>query len=203
MRTLRAAALVAAACLPSRAAAHAFQTGADAYAQFLEATGVALTAPGIILPLLALAVLTGLWKGRESLPQIWPLFFAGQAAGLLAGPWMPPAVTTLALAFAFATAALGALLPSPPRLAMLALGIGAGFLTAAVSFEGHGLFELPPAIHVGLIFGANIALATAAGLTAFTLELVDRPWASIGWRVLASWIGAVSLITVAFELRPV
>jgi hypothetical protein len=39
--------------------------------------------------------------------------------------------------------------------------------------EGHGLFELPVFTHLGLLFGANLAVALAAGVSRLILTRVE------------------------------
>lgn len=190
-----------AALRPDRGAAHAFQSGAGVYDQFVEGVGVALSAPAVILCLLPLGLLAGLWR-RDGMPVIWPWFLAGQAVGLFAAAVVPPSIAAAALGVGVATAVLAALRPDPPAPAPQVLAAITGLLATAVSFEGHGLFELPLGIHAGLLLGANLAVAAAAGLAAATLDRWPRHWLRIGWRVAASWLAAIALMVLAFELRP-
>ena len=44
-------------------------------------------------------------------------------------------------------------------------------------------------------------LAAASGASALAMERVPAPWMRIGWRVVASWIGAILLLFLAFALR--
>ena len=73
----------AAGLVAGQARAHAFQGGADGYAQFVEGAGVILTYPGILLPILALGVAVSLWD-TEGLPRVWPHALAGQVLGIFA-----------------------------------------------------------------------------------------------------------------------
>jgi hypothetical protein len=78
--------------------------------------------------------------------------------------------------------------------------VGMGALAMMTAFEGHGLFELPVFTHLGLLFGANLATALAAGVSNLMPRRVEAGWMRIGWRVAASWIGAILMLTLAFEM---
>lgn len=181
------------------ASAHAFDAGADAYGQFVEGAAVVLTFPSILLPLLALGLLLSLWD-ENGLPRVWPVFLFGQGVGVLLAAVSGPGVGLFVLGLGIVTATLAALLPRIPKvLAILLAGLG-GVGALAASLEGHGLFELPVFTHLGLLFGANLATALAAGLCRLALQRIDAHWMRIGWRVAASWIGAILLLTLAFDL---
>ncbi|MDF0602968.1 hypothetical protein P1J78_19670 [Psychromarinibacter sp. C21-152] len=200
-RAAAAGVLLTLALRPDPGAAHAFQEGGGVYDRFVEGVSVALSAPSVILCLLPMGVLIGLWR-RDGLPAVWPWFLGGQAAGLFAAAAVPPTVALASLGAGAVTGALAALRPDPPAPAPHVLAALTGLLSAAASFQGHGLFALSPGIHAGLLLGANLALAAAAGLAAATLQRWPRPWLTIGWRIAASWLAAVALLVLAFELRP-
>ena len=186
---------------PATSSAHAFRTGTDAYEQFVEGAYVALSAPTIILPLVALGALVGLWRPDDGMPRIWPAFLAAQAVGLFSAPALPPGVAVAALAAGASAGAFGALLAHPPRALVLTLAALIGALTTAVGFQGHGLLELTIPIQLGLLSGANLGVSFTAGIAAFTLSRIDKYWLGIGWRVFASWTAAIMAIVLAFELR--
>jgi hypothetical protein len=56
----------------------------------------------------------------------------------------------------------------------------AGVCAMLTAFEGHGLFELPVFTHLGLLFGANLATALAAGIVRLALTRVEAGWMRIG-----------------------
>ena len=186
---------------PATSSAHAFRTGTDAYEQFVEGAYVALSAPTIILPLVALGALVGLWRPADGMPRVWPVFLAAQAVGLFSAPSLPPGVAVAALAAGASAGAFGALLAHPPRALVLTLAVLIGALTTAVGFQGHGLLELAIPVQLGLLSGANLGVSFTAGIAAFTLSRADKYWLGIGWRVFASWIAAIMAIVLAFELR--
>ena len=186
---------------PATACAHAFRTGTDAYEQFVEGAYVALFAPPIILPLVALGVLVGLWRPSDGMPRVWPTFLAAQAIGLFAAPALPPGIAVAALAVGASVGAVAALLSHPPHALVLSLAALVGALTSGVGFQGHALLELAIPVQLGLLSGANLGVSFPAGVAAFSLSRIDKPWLGIGWRILASWTAAIMSITLAFELR--
>lgn len=179
--------------------AHAFDAGADAYGQFVEGAAVILIYPGILLPLLALGLLLSLWR-EDGLPTVWPVFLAAQVAGVFAASLAGPVVALVFMGLGIVTAALAALWPAVPKALALGLAALAGVFAMMTAFEGHGLFELPVFTHLGLFFGANLATALAAGVSNLALVRIEAGWMRIGWRVVASWIGAILMLTLAFEV---
>lgn len=194
----RAAALAAAA-LPAPAFAHSFEAGAGLYDQFVEGTAVPLSDPALLLCLLPLGLLAGLWRA-DGMVAIWPALLTGQVAGVLLAPFVAPWIATVAVALGAASAVLAALKPGLPRAVPTALALATGLVASMLSFEGHGLGELPVMIHAGLLFGAVLAVAIPAGLVSATTERWPADWLRIGWRVVSSWSGAVALMFLAFQL---
>lgn len=186
--------------LAGRAEAHAFEGGADGYAQFVEGAAVILVYPGIVLPILAMGVAISLWE-TGGLPRVWPHALAGQVAGLFVAPvvgaWIAPSVMALGVV----VATLAALWPSSHRVVVAGLSALTGLGAVSAALQGHGLFELPLMIHLGILFGANLVLAAAAGAASLAMERIGAPWMRIGWRVVASWTGAILLLFLAFALR--
>ena len=188
------------AVAPSSAAAHSFESGADLYAQFVEGAGVVVTYPAVFLPLLALGLLLSLWHA-DGMVRAWPFFLAGQIAGIplatLAGEWILPVM----MGAGVITAILAALLPQPGRAIALPTAAILGALTLMIGLEGHGFFELPILIHLGLLFGANATVALAAGIARLAMDRVQADWMRISLRVAASWIAAMLMLILAFTLR--
>lgn len=189
---------LAALAWTGRAEAHAFDTGADQYAQFIEGVGVILASPETLLPLCALGILISLWQ-PEGLLRIWPVFLIGQLAGIpiaaAVGPWIIPAVQGAGLIIAVSAA----LLQQHMRLIVTLTGVVLGILVMSASLEGHGFLELPVAIHLGIFFGINLAVACVAGLVRFALEQVPAYWMRILWRIAASWVAAILVLLFAFN----
>jgi len=191
---------VAAGLTATRADAHAFEAGADYYEQFVEGAGVVLTYPELLLPVLALGVLLTLWD-MDGLPKVWPVYIAGLIGGIFLGAVVGVAIATVLLTVGVVIAALAAVLQRHTQAEAFGLAGLTGLLVMAGSLEGHGLFELGLFIHLGLFFGANVALAVPAGLTRLAFMQSDAAWIRIGARVAASWIGAVLVLILAFTLR--
>ena len=185
------------ALLPDLAAAHAFSSGADQYAQFVEGTGVPLGAPAILLVALPLGVLIGL-AGRDGMPLAWPGLLAGLVAGWLAGPLIGPEIALAATGVGAVLGTLGAVAPAQPRPALLALSALAGALAMLVAIEGHGRWELPVLIPLGIVLGVHLVVVLPAAVVSGALACWPAPWMRIGWRVLASWIAAAAVIYLAF-----
>ena len=188
------------AAVPSGAAAHSFESGADLYAQFVEGTSVVVTYPAVFLPLLALGLLLTLWES-EGMVRAWPAFLGGQVAGIFLAPLVGEWILPVMMGAGIIVAALAALLPQPMRLVTLPSAALLGALALALGLEGHRLFELPILIHLGLLFGTNATVALAAGVSRLALDRVQAEWMRITVRVAASWIAAMLMLILAFTLR--
>ncbi len=191
---------VATAAAPTSAAAHSFESGADLYAQFVEGAGVVVTYPAVFLPLLALGFFLSLWQ-PEGMVKAWPYFLVGQVAGIAVAPLVGEWILPVMMASGIVVGALAALLPQPTRVLSLFFAAVLGMVALALGLEGHRLFELPILIHLGLIFGANAAVALAAGIARLAMEKVPADWMRITVRVAASWIAAMLMLILAFTLR--
>ena len=185
--------------LATPALAHSFLPEGGFYDRFIEGALVVLAYPATLLPLVAAGLLASLWH-PDGLLRIWPVMIAGQAVGVgvaaLVGTWVLPVM----MGAGVTVATLAALLPSHSALIVYVAAAITGLLALAVSLEGHGLFELPLAIHLGIFVAANVAVALGAGLPGATLEGNDKAWVRIAWRVAASWIAAVLVLYLAFTL---
>ena len=189
------AALVAA----DAAFAHAFESGADLYAQFTEGVGVILTYPATLLPLMALGIMLSLWT-KEGMVRAWPVFLIGQLVGLIAGAFVGEWILSIMLGLGIVVAALAALLPRFAQPLALGLAGAVGLVSLSASLEGHGLFELPFFIYFGILFGTNIAVACTAGLARYAMERYEADWMRIVWRVAESWIAAILMLILAFTI---
>ncbi len=191
---------LAVVAVPTSAAAHSFESGADLYAQFVEGASIVAIYPAVFLPLLSLGFLLSLWH-PEGMVRAWPAFLIGQLAGIplatLVGEWILPAM----MAAGIVVAALAALLPQPMRILCLGSAALLGALAFMLGLEGHRFLELPILIHLGIFFGVNAAVALAAGISRLAMERVDAPWMRITVRVAASWIAAMLMLILAFTLR--
>ncbi|HSI13232.1 MAG TPA: HupE/UreJ family protein [Chthoniobacter sp.] len=158
--------------------------------------------PTHVMILLAL----GLWLGQQvplRLGLACKVFAPAAAAalGLSATKWVttvPPFVLVAIALVISAAVALEARLPSPARVLLLAAAaIGIGLDSGPETPLPFDTFSTLAGTWVSLGLGlVNIAyyvsLATA----------LQKKWISIGIRVLGSWIFAISLLMLAFALRP-
>jgi hypothetical protein len=188
--------------LAGRANAHAFQGGAEPYSQFIEGAGVIVTYPGILLPIVAMGVAISLWN-PDGLPRVWAFGLLGQAVGVFVAPYLGPWVAAAFIALGVIVAGLAAIWPESRRAVITAMTGLIGFGAMVAALQGHGLFELSLFIHLGILFGANMCLAAGAGAAALALEKVPAHWMHVTWRVVASWIGAILMLFLAFSLRGV
>ncbi|GHF05569.1 hypothetical protein GCM10016455_28560 [Aliiroseovarius zhejiangensis] len=190
---------LAAIWLAGPAKAHAFLPEGGFYDRFIEGTLVVFAYPATLLPLMALGLLASLWE-REGFPRAWPALILGQLVGVglaaATGPW----IVTVLMGAGALVAILAALSPSLSAGEVRLAAGATGALAVAASLEGHGLFELSLAIHLGILFAANLVVAVAAGLPRVVLEWRDDAWLRILWRVAASWIAAVLILFLAFTL---
>jgi hypothetical protein len=67
------------------------------------------------------------------------------------------------------------------------------------AFEGHAFGSLPVTIYLGVFLGGMLVTVVPAGLVSFTREEIRRAWVTIGWRVAASWIGAITMMLAALR----
>jgi hypothetical protein len=186
---------------PGIGQAHAFKTGA-AYPQFVEGAGAALGEPAVLLSMVALGLLAALWHS-DGLVRLWPALIGGMLIGVfpaaLAGPSAAVSALSAGLVCA-ALAALGARLPAGLILPMAAL---TGLSTSLAMLAGHGFGELPLPIYAGLLFGANLVLATAASTAKLLLDRWSHSAIRLGLRIAASWTGAIAILLIAFSFRQV
>lgn len=158
--------------------------------------------PAHVLILLAL----GLWLGQH-VPLRLGLackVFAPVAAIALAFsatkgiPAAPPFVLAAIALLVAAAVALEAQIPTAVRVVLLAAAaIGIGLDSGPETIQPFDTFSTLAGTWVSLGLGlVNIAyyVSLAAAL--------QKKWISIGIRVLGSWIFAISLLMLAFALRP-
>lgn len=197
----RAGLALAVGAAPTAAKAHAFSTGKDAYGAFLEGAGVVLGAPGLILPVAALGIALALWRS-EGLLDAWLLFLIGGLAGIALAPFAGAWAALMPIGVGLVVAVIAALVP-PQRIgpAMPALAGLTGGAVALAALEGHGWGEVAVATRVGILFAANIGLASVAGAARVSLEGIAHPATRIAWRIAASWVAAILVLSLAFLMR--
>lgn len=186
--------------LGGHAHAHAFRGGLDYYEQFQEGVSVILAYPGTLFPILAVGILVGLWHA-DGILRALPFFMIGLLIGLPLAALAGPAVALWLIALGFGTAVLAALLPVHHRLEVWILSFATGVLAMVTSLEGHGFFELPVAIHLGIFLAALFAFVASANATRLVVSRFSGPVGTIAFRIAASWIAAALVLFLAFEWR--
>lgn len=189
-----AALAVAAALLPSPAAAHLNSTGLG---PLYDGAVHFLTSPEDLLAALALA----LWAGSRGASYGRRALFVLPGAWLLGGLFGATAAASVGGGLAAIwLLALGALLAADVALPLLAatvlaavLGVQRGYLNGAgVGMSVDGVVAL-----LGLASAVFVLVALAA---AFAVHL-RAAWARIAVRVIGSWIAASGLLLLGWSLR--
>jgi hydrogenase/urease accessory protein HupE len=168
---------------------------------FYDGAAHPLVTPEDLLLILGLAVLAafrGVAAGRRTLTSL----ALGWTVGVLAGF----AVAGGELAVPYASAVLlvlvglaGALRRRPPAGLMGGLagviGLARGFLNGAAAHEADGVWLSALGIATGVFLAAALALGLAA--------VVERRGWTVVLRVAASWIAAIGLLMLGWELQTI
>ena len=190
---------LAAILLPGVAEAHNFKTG-TALPQIIEAIGAALNDPVLLLTLVPLGLLASIWR-TEGLLDIWVPAALGVLAGIplatIATPWF----AVPALLVGVSCAVLAVLARDYKPVLLKGLAFVAGLFGMLSVLEGHGFFELPLPIYIGLFIGANAAFVMAAAIARAVLANLPQVIARIAARILSSWTAAIALMLMAFQIQ--
>lgn len=178
---------------PDRATAHNPLPG-------LEGFYVGLLHP-LSTPEQALALIaTALVLGSFAMPSLLPSFAAlilGVLAGMILGQRGIDSTVWL-LGLATGSAVWAALFPSRGLKAAVILTIGTGLGIGVASVPEAG----PPldrgVTMAGSFFGALLATLYLTGVQEYLRNRFHFPWLIIGFRVLAAWVAAISIILLAF-----
>ncbi|HEY2230452.1 MAG TPA: HupE/UreJ family protein [Xanthobacteraceae bacterium] len=153
--------------------------------------------PTHALALLGLGLLIGQQPAeRRALPLM--LFASALAAGLIAlalAVGETPAGTVLLAGIAIS----GALVAAAFRLPLLALGLLAAAMGAAIGLDS------PPEVvslqeAIVMLIGTGLGAVIALGLVAEGAARMARDWQQIGVRVLGSWTAASALLAIAVRV---
>ena len=144
--------------------------------------------------------MASIWR-QEGLLDIWIPAAIGLILAIplafIATPWF--AVPSLLAGIACAGLAILARDYSPSL--MKGMAVLTGMFAMLSVLEGHGFFELPIAIYVGLFLGANMAFVVAAAIARIMLEKLPTVIARIAARILSSWTAAIALMLLAFQIQ--
>ncbi|HEU4936149.1 MAG TPA: HupE/UreJ family protein [Vicinamibacterales bacterium] len=192
-----AGAAIGIALIPGRVEAHLVTTGLG---PIYDGVTHVVSTPDDLIPTVMLALLAGLngaAAGRRALFALTAAWLAGGGAGFVCGqPIVPSAAPVMSLL------ALGALTAADRRLSSLVvtgIAVTAGLVhgalngaaVAAAGREAIGLIGMGSTVFVV----TAIAAACAASLRA--------AWPRLVVRVFGSWVAAIGLLMLGWELRPV
>ncbi|MEM8648356.1 MAG: hypothetical protein AAGF86_18735 [Pseudomonadota bacterium] len=181
------------------ASAHAFKDDGGFYELFLEGNKAVFLDLRVAISVLAAGLLVALWTA-EGLIKAWPFFLGGNVAGvLLCAAGMPdPSLVLYGLTLLCGLGAAAAV--SLPALWMRGIAVIMGAVPGIAVLFDHTLGNVPIGFILGLFFGLNLVLATAAGLVSLTLEHLPYGWVRIAWRAIAAWLVAITIMILAVEL---
>jgi hydrogenase/urease accessory protein HupE len=182
--------------LATSANAHLVNTGLG---PFYDGVSHLLLSPEDLIPVIAMAIFAGLngpIAGRHTLFAMTGAWLAAGVAGSLVGnPLVPPAVTTGSFLL-LGTLAATDRRSSPAAVATLAAAIGVlhGWL------NGAGTAGAKPAT-IGVLLGVTGAIFVLVAVVAATPVSARWAWARVGFRVTGSWIAAIGLLMLGWEMR--
>ena len=192
-----AAALVAAgaAVVPSLASAHSPVDGIEG---FYIGMAHPLSTADQLLALLGLGLMLGL-RGRSRVGRALAVFAVAMLAGVVWGQMSgsPPWTETVLLLAGTTAATLAALRPGGIGAACLLLAGLVGALIGVLSTPEIGSVRATVFTVAGSIVGGNIALLYLSLGIGWLREKYGQPWVRIALRVVAAWLGAVSIMMVA------
>ena len=195
-RTLTAGTCIAAVCLaPAVAVAHSPIPGIEGfYVGLLHP----LSDVAQLLALLALAVMLGLGFRQSAAASLAALALSlligiilGQFA--LTADWLQGGLLVVAVA----AAATSALLPLLPIMAAVLFALVVGILVGIASTPDPGPLRATLTTLAGSFVGACLLVLYVAGGVDWLRQTYTQHWVQIGIRVVAAWIGAISVLMTA------
>ncbi|HEY5831327.1 MAG TPA: HupE/UreJ family protein [Hyphomicrobiaceae bacterium] len=186
------------ALLATSANAHLVNTGLG---PFYDGVSHVLLSPEDLIPVIAMGLLGGLngpIVGRHTLFALTGAWLvAGVVGSFVAKPLLPAAVTTGSfLLLGTLTAADRRLSPAAVATLAVAIGVVHGWL------NGAGTGGAKPAT-LGVLFGVTSAIFVLAAVVAAAAVATRPAWARVGFRVAGSWIAAIGLLMLGWELRKI
>ena len=182
--------------LPTSANAHLVNTGLG---PFYDGVSHVLLSPEDLIPVIAMALFAGLngpIAGRHALFALTGAWLvAGVVGSLVATPLLPAAVTTGSFLLLGTLTATDRRL-SPAAVATLAAAIGVlhGWL------NGASTVGTKPAT-IGVLLGVTSAIFVLVAIVAATPVATRWAWGRVGFRVTGSWIAAIGLLMLGWEMR--
>jgi urease accessory protein len=180
----------------SAANAHLVNTGLG---PFYDGISHVLLSPEDLIPVVGMAILAGLngpIAGRHALFALAGAWLvAGFAGSLVANPLLPAAVTTGSFLL------LGILIATDRRLSpavVTALAAAIGVLHGWLN--GAGTAGAKPATAV-MLSGVISAIFVVVAIVAATPVATRPAWGRLGFRITGSWIAAIGLLLLGWEMR--
>ena len=146
----------------------------------------------------------GLLVGSFGFPRArWypAAFLAGSLIGLMLGDGSAQLDVAM-FAFGFVAYAWSALVPGmflPVAIALAGLG---GVMIGLESVPDPGPTSDRVITMSGSIVGANVGVLYVSGLIVLIRERYTAAWIAIALRVVAAWLGAISLVMLALQFAP-
>ena len=191
-----ASAAIAIALIPLRVEAHLVTTGLG---PIYDGVTHVVATPDDLIPTVMLALLAGMngaAAGRRALFALTAAWLGGGAAGFVCGQ---PIVPSAAPVVSFLT--LGALTAADRRLSALVvtgLAVTVGLVHGAVNGAAVAASGREA---IGLIgIGSTVFVVTA--IAAARAVSLRAAWARIVVRVFGSWVAAIGLLMLGWQLRP-
>ena len=189
------AATAALVSCPAPAEAHLVTTGLG---PVYDGISHVLLSPDDLLPVLVMGLLAGLngpVAGRRALFTLSVAWFVGGLAGATVGqPLVPGGLTAASfLVLGGLTAADRRLSPAIVTSLALAVGLLHGWLNGAAIAEA----QREPLGLVGIVSATFVLVALAGAL----VVSVRAAWARIAVRVAGSWVAAIGLLILGWNLR--
>lgn len=196
-RTLAAGSCIAAVCLaPAVALAHSPIPGIEGFYSGLLHP---FSSVAQLLALLAFAVLLGRGFGRSaaaSLPALAVSLLVGIVLGqfALTADWLQGGLLVVAVA----AAAISALFRLLPIMVPVLFALVVGVLVGIASTPDPGPLRATLITLTGSFVGANLLVLYVSVGVDWVSRTYSQQWVQIGIRVVAAWIGAISVLMTAF-----
>ncbi len=152
-----------------------------------------------LLALLALAVMLGLGF-RQSAAACLAALASSLLIGIALGQFAPTVdwLQGGLLVVAVAAAVTSALFPSLPVMVAVLFALVVGILVGIASTPDPGPLQATLITLAGSFVGATLLVLYVAGGVDWVRQTYTQHWVQIGIRVVAAWIGAVSVLMTAF-----
>ena len=187
------AALLFACCCAAPASAHLVQTG---FGTLYDGIAHLVLTPGDLLVVLGLGLLAGLRGAATARALVFALVGAWLCACLLGAMW--PVAGELAWASALSVPLCGALVASNAPLTRTPAALLAALVGALHGYANGA--TLRPVDPLALL-GALLACFTLVTLSAASVIELRRSWQHIAVRVAGSWIAAIGLLLLGWQMR--